>query len=64
LLVTDYRCLEHADFINGNHLALRVKQRESQPENSDRLRILVDKQKGIFTKSREFVDNKYSSLVI
>lgn len=63
LLITDYRCLEHADFINGHHLGQRIRQREHQPENSDRLRVLVDKQKGVFNHSREFVENKYSSLV-
>lgn len=64
LFVTDYRCLDHADFINGQHLVHRIKQREMQPENSDRLRMLVDKQKGVFTRSKEFVENKYSSLVL
>lgn len=63
-MITDSRCLEHADFINGQHLAQRVKQRDCQPENSDRLRVLVDKQKGVFTRSREFLENKYSSLVL
>jgi hypothetical protein len=43
LLITDYRCLDHADFMNGNSLVSRVRQREMQPENSDRLRVLVDK---------------------
>lgn len=26
--------------------------------------MLVDKQKGVFTRSKEFVENKYSSLVL
>lgn len=26
--ITDYRCLDHADFINGQHLTKRCKQRE------------------------------------
>ena len=48
----------------GHDLNKRVAQRMQQPENSDRLRILVDKKKGILTKSKEFADNKFSSLVV
>jgi hypothetical protein len=61
--ITDYRCLEHADFINGQHLNQRCKQRDVQPENSDRLRVLVDKQRGVISQSKEFAENKFSSLV-
>ena len=35
-----------------------------QPENSDRLKVLVDKDTGILTKSKEFFENKFSPLVI
>ena len=54
LVITDYRCLDHATFVKGNVLSARVSQRVSQPENSDRLNILVDPKHGVLSKSTEF----------
>jgi hypothetical protein len=57
LVATDYRCLEHVDFKKGNVLANRVQQRDIQPENSDRLRVLIDQNQGIL-RSEEFSSRK------
>ena len=54
LLITDYRCIEHADFPQKRNIKEKAFQRQSQPENSDRLSLLVDEQTGIFTKGIEF----------
>ena len=42
LLITDYRCVEHADFPNKRNIKEKASQRERQPENSDRLALLMD----------------------
>ncbi len=42
LVITDYRCIEHADFPHKRNIKEKVAQRERQPENSDRLALLVD----------------------
>ena len=42
LVITDYRCIEHADFAFKRNIKEKVLQRDKQPENSDRLSLLVD----------------------
>ena len=54
LLITDFRCIEHADFTSKRNIRERVLQRSRQPENSDRLSLLVDKKVGILNNGTEF----------
>lgn len=55
LVITDYRCIEHADFPYKRNIKEKVLQRDKQPENSDRLALLVDQKIGLFTNGVEFV---------
>ncbi len=54
LIITDNRCIQHADFISKRNVKEKVLQREKQPENSDRLSLLVDEKIGLFTNGVEF----------
>lgn len=54
LVITDYRCVEHADFIYKRNIKEKVAQRNNQPENSDRLSLLVDEKIGLLTNGKEF----------
>lgn len=53
LLITDYRCLEHAPFLKPQNPKSKQEQRDIQPENADRLAILVDPAAGVFTQGSE-----------
>ena len=64
MVITDYRCIEHADFPNKRHIKEKVAQREKQPENSDRLSLLVDSKIGLFTNGVEFSQKKKPSLIL
>lgn len=58
LFITDPRCLEHAPILKPQIFSKRFEQRESQPENSDRLHILMNSDDGLFTKSTEFSERQ------
>lgn len=57
LLVTDKRMLLHADFDNYQNCQKRVAQKEDQPENSERLMVLIDSEKGVLTQSDALIQN-------
>lgn len=50
--------MEHAPILFPKIPARRLDQIRSQPENSDRLRVLLDPEVGIFTRSPEFACNR------
>ena len=47
--------MSHADFPKKNMKA-KVAQRDNQPENSDRLTMLMDKTSGVLAAAAEFQD--------
>ena len=49
LLITDPRCLEHAGFDKYHNVARRKAQKEEQPENAERLMVLIDSDHGVLT---------------
>ena len=56
-MITDEYLLKHAGFLNYNDLEERVLQKQSQPENAERLMVLIDGDKGVLAKSSELVDD-------
>lgn len=64
MIVSDSRCIEHADFANKNNLREKISQRERQPENSDRLSLLIDRQTGVLSAGNEFNKKLKSTLVM
>lgn len=56
LLLTDYRCMQHAPLLKPHVFSKMVEQRNSQPENSDRLAVLVDPDFGVFMSCSEFTE--------
>ena len=63
LIVTDYRCIEHADFPYKRNIKEKVALRERQPENSDRLALLVDSQTGLLSTGVEFSEKLKQTVV-
>jgi len=51
-VITDQYCLQHAGFFNYPNVKERVFQKENQPENAERLMVLIDKAKGVLTKAQ------------
>lgn len=49
--------MQHAPFLKSQILSKKCEQRDHQPENSDRLAVLVDPEIGVFTTCAEFTDN-------
>lgn len=49
--------LLHADFDNYQNCQKRVAQKEDQPENSERLLVLIDSEKGVLTQSDALIQN-------
>ena len=49
VVITDNRCLEHAGFDNYKNIVKRVKHKEEQPENAERLIVLIDQDRGVLT---------------
>ena len=64
LVITDYRCIEHADFPYKRNIKEKVLQRDKQPENSDRLSFLVDEKTGLLTNGIEFSQKRKPSLIL
>lgn len=56
-IVTDKTCLQHAGFQNYANVQERVMQKDNQPENAERLMVLIDQNTGALTKAREFKKN-------
>ena len=48
-MITDERCLLHAGFDNYSNVARRKNHKDEQPENAERLMILIDESKGVLT---------------
>ena len=48
MVITDYKCIQHADFPHKRNIREKAAQKMNQPENSDRLSLLVDKETGLF----------------
>lgn len=59
LLITDPRCLEHAGFDKYHNVARRKVQKEEQPENAERLMVLIDSDHGVLTQNQDFLDDSY-----
>lgn len=55
LVVTDERCIDHAGFENYSNIIKRVRQKDEQPENAERLMVLIDKDHGVLTAMDEFI---------
>lgn len=49
--------LSHAGFENYNSIAKRVAHKDDQPENAERLMVLIDEEKGVLTQSDQFIQN-------
>lgn len=62
-MITDERCLEHAGFENYANSGKRVRHKENQPENAERLMILINKDKGVLSASDEFANNQALQLI-
>lgn len=58
-MITDPRCLEHAGFDKYHNVARRKSQKEEQPENAERLMVLIDSDHGVLTKNQDFLDDSY-----
>lgn len=58
LIVTDHYCLKHIGFTNYANVIERVSQKNFQPENAERLMVLIDKERGALTKAAEFLRDK------
>ena len=54
LIITDERCLEHAGFENYHQVANRVRHKSDQPENAERLMVLINKDRGVLQATEEF----------
>lgn len=54
LIITDKFCLQHAGFQNYANVQERVLQKDSQPENAERLMVLIDSNTGCLTQAQEF----------
>lgn len=50
IVLTDYKCMLHTDFTNSS-LVAKLSQRDMQPENADRLSVLIDNDQGLLVKS-------------
>jgi hypothetical protein len=48
-MITDPRCLEHAGFDKYHNVIRRKAQKEEQPENAERLMVLIDSDHGVLT---------------
>lgn len=57
LIVTDERCEQHAGFENYSNIPKRVRHKDEQPENAERLMVLIDKDRGVLTAMDEFKNN-------
>lgn len=57
LIITDQRCLKHAGFPNYANVIDRVSQKNQQPENAERLMVLIDSKTGVLTQANEFSQN-------
>jgi acetoin utilization deacetylase AcuC-like enzyme len=55
LLVTDERC---------HNCAKRQAQKDDQPENAERLMVLIDRQRGVLTQASEFVERSQAGYVV
>mgnify|MGYP007004897702 CR=1 FL=1 len=64
MVITDHRCIEHADFPYKRNIKEKVLQRDKQPENSDRLSLLVDQKIGLFTNGIEFAYKRKPSFIL
>lgn len=56
-IVTDRLCLQHAGFQNYANVQERVAQKDEQPENAERLMVLIEGNTGALTRAKEFKDN-------
>lgn len=61
VMITDDRCLSHAGFDNYKNILKRVRHKDDQPENAERLMVLIDNNKGVLTCRDEFVGNEVKS---
>jgi hypothetical protein len=57
-MITDDRYLHHAGFDNYTNVVKRKNHKDEQPENAERLIILINKDTGILTESEIFVNNE------
>ncbi len=53
-MITDERCLNHAGFDKYHNVQHRQRHKDEQPENAERLMILINQDQGVLTESTEF----------
>lgn len=58
LVITDKRCLKHAGFDNYQNVLKRVRHKDEQPENAERLLVLLNEELGALTQREEFISQK------
>ena len=58
MIVTDHYLLKHTGFSNYANVMERVRQKDHQPENAERLMCLIDKERGALTQAAEFQRDK------
>lgn len=52
--MTDCRMLNHAGFDNYQAVVKRAAHKIEQPENAERLMVLIDNESGVLTTCSEF----------
>ena len=62
ILITDDRCLQHTGFDKYHNVAKSQQQKEEQPENAERLMVLIDKERGVLTQASEFLQSERYSV--
>ncbi len=63
MVITDKNCLSHAGFENYKNVLKRVRHKGEQPENAERLMVLISEDKGVLTKQEDFLLHKNYMLV-
>lgn len=57
-MITDERFLLHAGFDNYSNTQKRKNHKDEQPENAERLMVLIDHERGTLTAAEEFNNNE------
>lgn len=64
LLLTDPRCLDHAGFDQYHNITKRSQQKDEQPENAERLMVLIDKERGVLTQSEDLLEKGICGYIV
>ncbi|CDW86211.1 histone deacetylase [Stylonychia lemnae] len=64
-IASNQRYLQHAGFENYQNVKRRVSQKDRQPENAERLMVMIQKEKGTLIASEEFTnDQKFTQRTV